>query len=77
MGQMVMVDEDELRELERRASYFNVYYDMIKDIGDECYPDILYWLDIGSNAQCNIVILDKTKRDLMKYRRRAIKRSQS
>lgn len=64
MGQMVLIDEDELNKLKFDSFWFNQYYLFLNKCDEELYPHIKYWADTGSGAEINLKILSQMKKDL-------------
>ena len=74
MGQMVFIDEDELNEYKKYATYFKYCMEIADRADNIIYPDREIWLDTGTNAQVTLVILETMYADLLKKKRKGRKR---
>ena len=74
MGQMVLIDEDELNEYKKDAMYFEYCAEIANRAYNNIYTNREIWLDIGTDAQVTLEILETMYRDLLKKKRKRLKR---
>lgn len=67
MGQLVIIDEDELNDLKYWAHSGKELTKQIDYAADIIYPHVNYWIDVGGSYEVAIAQLWALKQDAYKY----------